>query len=52
MEAAAGLLRCLTDSTTFDARTLDALVHAVRLTTSITDVYENYLDPTPINTVI
>lgn len=47
--------RCLTDSTTFDARTLDELVHAVRHTTSdpwITQVHERYLDPAPIKALL
>lgn len=42
---------CLTDTTTFDARTLDELVHAIRLVAKdpwAEAVYERYLDPRPV----
>jgi len=41
----------LTDDASFEARTLDELVQAIRLCTSgrwIHDVYDRYLDPTPV----
>jgi hypothetical protein len=41
----------LTDDASFDARTLDELVQAIRLCTTdrwIHDVYDRYLDPTPL----
>jgi hypothetical protein len=43
--------RCLTDTSTFDARTLDEIVLAIRLTTGgdwIDAVHDRYLDPTPL----
>jgi hypothetical protein len=43
--------RCLIDSATFDARTLDELVQAIRLCTDdpwAHALYERYLDPSPI----
>ena len=44
--------RCLTDTDTFDVRSLDDVVQAVRLATTDqwpTEVHERYLDPMPVN---
>jgi hypothetical protein len=46
---------CLTDPRSFDARTLEELVHALRLTTEDMwpeAVYERYLNPAPVVRVI
>lgn len=46
---------CLTDSATFDVRTLDELVQAVRLATDdpwADAVYERYLDPQPVSNAL
>lgn len=43
--------RCLTNSETFDPRTLDEVVQAIRLATNdpwATALYERYLDPGPV----
>ena len=44
--------RCLTDTDTFDVRTLDDVVQAARLATADpwpAQVHERYLDPTQVN---
>lgn len=49
--AARRYARCLTDTTTFDARTLDELVQAIRLVAEeqwADGLYERYLDPRPV----
>lgn len=50
--AARRYARCLTDTTTFDARTLDELVQAIRIVADdpwADAVYERYLDPRPVS---
>jgi PD-(D/E)XK nuclease superfamily protein len=45
---------CLSDSRSFDARTLDEVVQAIRLATGggwIDAVYDRYLDPTPLRSL-
>ena len=44
--------RCLTDTDTFDVRSLDDVVQAIRLAATNHwpgQVHERYLDPTPVN---
>lgn len=54
-DGAARYRRCLTEADTFDARTLDDVVQAARLTSPASwpdDVYARYLDPTLVNATI